>query len=79
MEENTFSTGIGPITDKVLNNIVDRLATDNFRDKLTDKFVAPITNIAKEKAKPYIHGIIGLHLIIIILLFYLIYLTKIKK
>ena len=73
-----FATGIGPITDKILNSILDRFTSDGFKEKLTDKIVDPITNIINEKIKPYVYVSVGLYFIVIILLIVIIYLL-IKK
>jgi len=73
-----FNTGIGPITDRILNSILDRLATDSFREKLTDKIVDPITNIINQKIKPYVYISVTMYLIVIILLIVIIYLL-VKK
>lgn len=75
VDPNYFNTGIGPTTDKILNIILDRLTSDRFKEKLTDKIVDPITQIANEKIKPYIYVSLGLYGIIIILLVIIIYLS----
>ena len=33
-----FETGIGPLTDKFLNSIFDKLTTENFKENLTRFF-----------------------------------------
>lgn len=72
---NYINTGIGPTTDKILNVILDRLTSDHFKEKLTDKIVDPITTIINEKIKPYIYVSLGLYSIIIIMLIIIIYLS----
>jgi len=80
-ENNNFSfaTGIGPMTDRVLNTVLDRLSTDKFREKLTDKIVGPVTNVVSQKVKPYIYLTIGLYAIVIILLIIIIYMLMKKQ
>lgn len=73
-----FETGLGPATDRILNSILDKFATDNFKEKLTDKIVDPIAEIINQKIKPYVYISLGLYGIIVILLLLLIYIT-IKK
>lgn len=74
-----FETGIGPITDKILNSILDRLTTDNFKERLTDKIVDPVTTIINQKIKPYIYTSMALYAILVILLVIIIYLLVTKR
>lgn len=77
--ENRFETGIGPMTDRVLNMIVDRLTSGNFKEILTDKIVDPITTVVNDKIRPYIYISIILYLILVGLLLVIIYLQVKKK
>lgn len=74
-----FETGIGPMTDKILNSIIDKLSADNLKEKLTDKVVYPLTEIVNEKIRPYIYISLILYLVIIILLIAIIYLLARRK
>ena len=74
-----FQTGIGPMTDKILNSILDRLTSDSFKEKLTDKIVDPVTEIINRKIKPYVYTSIGLYSIVILLLLIIIYLLIVRK
>ena len=74
-----FETGIGPATDNILNHILDRLTTDGFKEKLTDKIVDPITDIINKKIKPYIRISIVLYAVVVILLLFIIYLLMNKR
>ena len=69
-----FSTGIGPMTDRVLNTLLDRVSSGDFKEKLTDKIVDPITHIINEKVKPYIYVSVIMYFIVILLLIFIIYL-----
>ena len=73
-----FATGIGPRTDHFLNTILDRLTSDNFKEKLIDKIVDPLTSVINEKIKPYVYVSLGLYFIVILLLIVILYLL-IKK
>lgn len=72
-------TGIGPMTDNILNSILDKFNTDQFKEKITDKILDPITDIINKKIKPYVHIGIGAYLVIVILLLVIIYLLVAKK
>ena len=74
-----FETGIGPVTDNILNTILDRLSSDGFKEKLTDKIVDPVTTMINKKIKPYVKISIGLYSIVIVLLCIIIYLIMSKK
>lgn len=74
-----IETGIGPTIDKMLNCLIDRITADNFKDKVTDKFMDPLTKTINEKIQPYVYTSIGLYSIVIILLLIIIYLIIIKK
>lgn len=80
-QENQFKieTGIGPMTDNLLNCILDRLSNDNFKEKLTNKIVDPVTFMINRKIKPYINLSVGLYGLVIVLLCVIIYLLVKKK
>ena len=74
-----FQTGIGPMTDKILNSILDRLTSESFKEKVSDKIVGPVTEIINRKIKPYVYTSIGLYGIVILLLLIIIYLLIVRK
>jgi len=74
-----FQTGIGPVTDNILNAILDRFTTAQFQGKLLNKIVSPLTNVINEKIKPYVYISIGLYVFIVLLLFIIIFLVVRKK
>lgn len=79
---NNFNleTGIGPMTDNILNTILDRVTTGDFKERLTDKIVSPVTNIINKKIQPYIYLAAGSYVLLLILLLIIIYmLMKNKK
>lgn len=77
--ELKFDTGIGPLIDKILNTILNKLNTENFKGKLVDKIVDPITGIIIQKIRPYIYAGIILYLILVVLLVFIIYLLLKQK
>ncbi|XWV26501.1 hypothetical protein QJ857_gp0568 [Tupanvirus soda lake] len=78
-DQSRFETGIGPVTDRLLGTLLDKLTGGDFKDILTDKIVDPITEIINRKVKPYVYISIGLYSIVIILLALIIYLLIKKK
>lgn len=72
-------TGIGPVTDRILNGVLDKLSSREFKEKLNDKLIDPLTQIVNEKMQPYIYASLALYSIVIILLLIIIYFVVIKK
>lgn len=73
-----FTTGIGPMTDNILNNILERITSDSFKEQLSNKIVGPVISLINSKIKPYVYLSIGLYMIIIILLIIIIFLVRRK-
>ena len=76
---NKIETGIGPVTDRLLGTVIDRLANSDFREILTDKIVDPITEVVNRKIRPYIYAGVGLYTVLVVLLAIIIYLLMKKK
>jgi len=74
-----FETGMGPKTDRIINELINGFTIDNYRDKINDKFLDPITEIINQKTKPYVYLTYGLYSINIILLLVIIYILLNKK
>lgn len=72
-------TGIGPTTDNILNSVLDKLNTDQFKGKIMDKVLNPVTDVINKKLRPYVHIGIAAYLILVILLLIIIYLLVSKK
>jgi len=72
-------TGMGPITDRIINELINGFAIDNYHDKINDKFVDPITKIINRRMLPYVYLSGGLYIIIIVLLLIIIYMLTNKK
>lgn len=73
-DDPDFQTGIGPMTDRIINSALSKLSTMGITDKLLD----PVTTVVKEKARPYIYASIVAYLLLIVLLGIIIYLL-VKK
>ena len=78
--DNNFNlqTGMGPLTDNLLNTVLDRVTSGDFRERLADKIVDPITDVINKKIQPYIYLAAGLYILLVILLLVIIYLL-VKK
>lgn len=79
IERNRIETGIGPVTDRLLSTIVDRVTSGDFKEILADKIVYPITDIINRKIRPYVYISIVLYLIVIVLLIIIIVLLSKKR
>jgi hypothetical protein len=73
--QNQINTGFGPMTDSILNAIIDRLSSGNFKEKITEKIINPITDVVTNKLKPYIWVVLILYALILVLLIYIIFLS----
>lgn len=78
-EQNRIETGMGPMTDKLINELIDGFAIDNYQDKINDKFVDPITKIINQRIQPYIYASGILYIVIIMLLLIIIYMLNKKR
>lgn len=76
---NRIETGIGPMTDRILNNIVNKVTSGDFKELLTDKIADPIMIVINKKVQPYLYGALLLYVILIILLCFIIYLLLTRK
>lgn len=74
-----IETGVGPITDQLLNSLVDKLNSDNFKTDVMGKLMDPVSEILNEKIKPYIQISMALYGIVIILMLVIIYLLITQK
>jgi hypothetical protein len=78
-KEDSFETGIGPITDRILYAVVNKLNKLDYSNILADKIVEPVTVIVREKAKPYIYTCLVLYGIVVILLLMILCILMKKK
>ena len=78
-DHKILETGMGPVTDRILNEFIDGIANDKYRDKINDKVVYPLTTIINQRVQPYVYFSAGLYILIIILLLIIIYILLNKK
>lgn len=74
-----FQTGIGPITDKFLNSILEKINSDTFRKKVGDAIIGPFSDTINKKVKPYICTMISIYGVVILLLLIIIYLLMVRR
>ena len=79
MEKKNIKTGIGPITDQLINNIIDKLNKESLREKLNYGVIYPLIDETSNKLKPYFYIGIGMYIFIIILLLVIIKLLINRK
>ena len=72
-DRKTVETGMGPITDRLINELINNIMTDQ------NKLVDPLTNMINRRIQPYIYFIAGLYVLIIGLLIVIIYILLNKK
>lgn len=65
---NAYRSGIGPITDRIINSVLDGINTQSFRQILKERMVNFTMEIVLEKMKPYIILSVILYIVIIIFL-----------
>ena len=68
-----IETGIGPMTDRFLSNIVNKLSNKNFQDMVSKKIVDPVMLVVVKKMQPYIYMVLLLYAILLFLIIYMIY------
>ena len=78
--DTKYVTGAGPITDKLLAAVLERLTSNEFREILSGKIVDPVTEIINEKIQPYIYvGMVMYFVLILLFCIIIIMLIKISK
>lgn len=66
-----FETGLGPMTDRILNQVATTLSSD--------KVLEPLTSAAKKRVMPYVKIMGIMYIILIVLLLIIIYLLIMIK
>jgi hypothetical protein len=74
-----IETGMGPITDKIINEFINGISIDNYESRINDKVLDPITKLINKKMQPYMYLSGGLYIVIILLLLIIIYMLFTKK
>lgn len=80
-QQNTplIVTGMGPVTDKMINDLINNCNNRIIKDLITNRLINPLTEIINKKTQPYIHFGIGLYITVIVMLCIIIYLLIAKK
>jgi hypothetical protein len=76
---NNIKTGIGPITDNLINDCLKKLSSCEIKDKIVKNLLDPLFNDISGKLQPYLYLISALYAIILILIVIIIYLIITKK
>lgn len=84
MEENkdspfTVNTGIGKMTDKLINTCIGEFGKKHNKDKINKFIVNPIIDSITEKFYPYVITVSILYVMILVLIFIIIFLVQRKK
>lgn len=74
-----LQTGIGPMTDKFLNSILEKINSDAFRKRVGDAIIGPFSDTIDKKVKPYICTMFSIYGVVILLLLIIIYLLMIRR
>lgn len=67
-EKLLIETGIGPMTDNLINIILKKIASKEFKGMLANKIVDPSMKLVYSKVKPYIYASVVMYVTVIILL-----------
>lgn len=71
MNSNGITSGMGPMTDKLLNGVLDAISKENVSQRFTQ--------IVNDKMQPYIYTGMSMYAVIIILLCVIIYMLHAKN
>lgn len=70
-----IETGMGPITDKVITDLIEKFSTEGYRDKIIEL----ITQTLNQKIRPYLYVTTFLFVIILTLILFIIYILLSKR
>jgi hypothetical protein len=79
LQPGYVETGMGPVTDKVINTILSKLSSTKFRNEISNRVFDPIMNDVKQKVIPYLYMGGIMYLIIVFLLVIIIYILVKKR
>jgi len=68
---NEFTSGMGPMTDRLLNGILDAISKENFSQRFTQ--------IVNDRVQPYVYMGMVMYAVIVMLLLVIIYLLYVDK
>lgn len=69
-----IETGVGPVTDQILNTVLTKLDSDTFKTTLMEKLFSPLSNSINTRIRPYIMISAGLYFIVVVLILIIIFL-----
>lgn len=72
--EPYINSGIGPSVDNLINVLIEKICSKNFKDNIKNKVLQPSINVAYSKMKPYLYFGGLLYLLLVILQLFIIYL-----
>ena len=67
-----LETGVGPVTDRILGNVIDKISSEEFRTNVLSKIVEPVVVVVSNKIKPYLLIAFVLYLVLFVMLIYII-------
>lgn len=70
-----FQTGMGPITDRVINAVADKLSSEDVQKTLTTRVIEPITVVVQEKIRPYLYVGFIFYLVLLILVMVILFMV----
>jgi hypothetical protein len=76
---NTIQTGLGPVTDKIISDLLDKFTIEKYQDRINDGFIDPLTQLVNQRLKPYVYFGGVLYIINVGLLLLVIYLLLSRK
>lgn len=80
MDKLRIETGVGPMTDNIVNSIVDKVNSDAFKKNVSSKVLVPLSQAVSDKVRPYLYWMAFLYAILLVLLIVIIVmLVKMRK
>ena len=71
-DKSIIQTGLGPTTDRIVTNIVDKINTPAIKETINDKIIDPLKTKMTNVIRPYLYIGGFMYLIIILLLIFII-------
>lgn len=75
----TIRTGMGPVTDRFINEFINGLDMADYKDRINDKIFDPVFDSINNRIRPYFYTGVLLYVINLILLIVIIYILLRKK
>lgn len=75
-----IETGIGAFTDKILNVVIEKVDSPQFRNQINQRLVEPVIANSMARFRPYIMTVCIAYIILLVLIIFIIYLLfRMKK